>query len=273
MSKDMDFNESDIRNVAASLGVDAGDIMGKEPAPEPVQESEPEFIHEPSGKSFKSAEELYRYESGWKDSKYGEEIAKLRDRLEALTSEKRGEESNTPQPAQNDIDVMRQIWQDADEEVLNHEYAKFVYKGLKALDNGVTQQMHKIMERIAEIDGRFEEANVRSQAGIDAKIEHELLSKHPSLKALPIKDRVAVIAELAKAAGAGESQAPKPKRPIPQATPEDHVESSARNLPVSEDTQFDSFFSKYEKMDIDDQLSAFTKVAQKLSRSGILEQD
>lgn len=272
MSKDLDFSPTDIDNVAKSLGVGVDEItneqfLGKDNVPEPQQAEEPQqWVHEPTGKTFDSEQALLKYESGWKDSRYGEEIAKLREKLESLETT-RHEQPQQPQVA-SDVDIMKRIWEGMDEEVLQQEYAKFVFKGLKALDAGVTGQMQKVMQEIAGLKQQMEENVARNSAGVDVKLEQEILGKHPGLKALPFAERMAVIKEMAASKKPGESPQPKP-RATPKPNAADHVEGSVQSTPMTEDDQFDTFFGKYAKMDVDEQLSAFTKIAQGVARSGM----
>lgn len=271
MSKDLEFTQGDIGNVAKSLGVSVDEITDEEMTGEPAQSAEPvieeeaQWVHEPTGKTFDSEQALLKYESGWKDTRYGEEIAKLREKMEELQA---GRKEVAEQPVAQDIDIMKRIWEGMPDDVLEQEYAKFVFKGLKALDQGVTNQMQRVMQEIASLKQGMEEASARNSVGIDAAVEQEILGKHPGLKALPFKERMAVISEMAGAKKPGES--PKPKAPaVPRPTAADHVEGSVQSTPMTEGDQFESFFSKYAGMDVDDQLSAFTKIAQKVAKSGL----
>jgi hypothetical protein len=235
-------------DLAAALGEE----LPKEEAPEPTAEAlepeAPQFVHEPTGKQFDSEMELLRYESGWKDNKYGNELKEVKAKLEAY--EKLLEGAGNEPAQQQQVDPAKQ------EQILLERALQGTGVNLEEVDPGAYKTIFKMMEnmlgmydtgvaskRYQELQGTVEKITTRAQeaealnnAGVSIDQVQEVLEKYPQLKALPPTDRVAVIADLTKAQEAKQA-APETGNALRQALQPksaDHVEGSVGTQKVDE---------------------------------------
>lgn len=201
---------------------------------EQVEEEEaerPTWVHEPTGREFDNELDYLRYNSGWTADRLGTENKELRERLEKLESQRNGGQQNqggqqTPDRKQ----IMKQIWPDLDEETLNDPAMRTIYQGLERtaeiIQQSALQREESLKGEIAALKSQLEEQGVRSQYGVSPDIEQKILEKHPYLKSLGPKERLAVIADLHPAKKAPEQGSPKLADKIPQRKAVDHVEGS-----------------------------------------------
>ena len=230
----------------AELAAALGEELPEQPEPEPEAAPEPEpaaeapvWKHEPSGKEFESELDMLRYESGWKDNKYGNELKEVKAKIEAY--EKLMESAGEGPPKQIDPEAQEKA-------LLKHalqgtgvdidEVDAGAYKTiLKMIENTlglydstrVETRFKELQGTVEQITTRAQEAQALNQYGITADQVKDVLEKHPQLKALDRADRVAVIADLMKA-GEAKKAAPETANPLRQALKPDassHVEGSA----------------------------------------------
>jgi hypothetical protein len=226
--------------LAAALGEEVP--VEEAPAPEPAAEAPADeaWVHEPTGKSFDSEIELLRYESGWKDNKYGNELKETRAKLEAFEKLLDGAGA---EPAQAQVDPEKQ------EELLLKRVLDGTGVNLDEVDAGAYKTIFKMIEnalglydtsvvgkRFDELKGSVEKITTRAQeaeaynkAGIQTDAVMEVLEKRPYLKQLAPGDRAAVIADLVKAQEApkAEGESPNALRQALQPDKAGHVEGSA----------------------------------------------
>lgn len=211
----------------------ADEEVVEEPQEQKEVEEPQKWVHEPTGKEFDSELEYLKYNSGWTTDKLGTENKELRERLERLENSQNGQQAE-PQKY-DEKEVMKLIWEDLDEETLNDPAMKLFYKGLDRTA-GILQQQFD--EKLTALKGEYdqlraslEEDKVRAQFGVEPSIEQKILEKHPSLKQLPAKERMAVMKELVASKQEPERASRKLADKLPQQRAEDHVENSAQSVP------------------------------------------
>lgn len=246
---DRDFTTSDLAGeagnmseaeLAAALGEE---LPAEEPAPEPAAEApepeQPQWVHEPTGKSFESELDLLRYESGYKDNKYGSENKELRAKLEAFEKmiEGVGQQPEQPvDPKKQEEMIFKAVMEQAGVDLENVEPGayrqifKIVEAALGMYDQGV------VNKRFADLQGTVEKITTRAQqaealnaAGITLEQVKDVLEQRPYLKKLDIGEQTAVIADLVKREppkqGTGESPNAL-RQALQQPSAAGHVEGS-----------------------------------------------
>jgi len=194
------------------------------------ESAKPEWIHEPSGKEFETELDLLRYESGWKSNKMGELRAQV-EMIDKLAAQGKGESQNQPnqltqeQMERNLVNLALQgTGIKADEaDPAYATIARMTENLIGAYDGIMEKKLAALQTKLDNFEAQTNESNAIAGAGIDRKTIENILEKHPGLKAMPINDRVAVIAALAKGAGEQPTNALRDKlRPDPAS----HVEGS-----------------------------------------------
>ena len=201
------------------------------------------FVHEPTGKVFKSEIELLKYNNGYDVQRLGEANKELRESLAELRGRvEQAATSGNQQPP----NLKRQVWPKASDDVLNDPAADFILEGLEGAAGMILQQTRadnqKLTEQVEALQRQFEETTARSNSGIDSVAEQRVLEKHPGLKALPVADRMAMIKDLL-GASASKTGSGKLLEKI-SAHPADHVEGSSLSTPQNADAALADEFEK-----------------------------
>ncbi len=240
---------------------------------EKVEEEKPKFVHEPTGKEFDNEVEFLKYDAGWKNNEWGKRVSELEQKLEQIAkTPKKEEEAPAPKSKK---EIKKMLWPDRPDETLDDPFTDFLLEGLDSaltLNNQqLVGQISQLQETVAALQSRLEETSARTELGVDGSVEQKILEKHPYLKALSPRERVAVIADMAKAEGKAETPKPKSKQ-VPQQRAEDHVEGSALSAPAEEaDAGFESWLKNdFRKLGVNDQLSAFSTLVAKARKDGAI---
>lgn len=283
MADEKNVSDGDIAEaLAESLGIDAGysaddgkadeffslvresePVVPEEPKPEAAEtpvEGAPRFVHEPTGREFDNELDYLKYNSGWTADKLGTENKELRERLERLET---GSQQKQEAPVAGREEIMKQIWPDLDEETLKDPALRTIYQGLERtaeiMQSAALQREEALKGEIMSLRSQVEGDRVRAQFGVDNEVEQRILEKHPGLKAMPDKERLAVIAEMSRATRAAETSSPKLMDKIPQRKAEDHVEGSvSKSVPDSDNEG--ALEDKLFAMDDKDRLSVFGRM-------------
>jgi len=227
----------------------------RNPAPRPeTADVDDGFVHEPTGKRFKTELELLKYDSGYNNNRLGQELKALREQNEKLREEvvtTKQSPSYTPTPD----DIKRALWPSRNAKELSEDAAAdFVLEAVNNASNLLTQNVQQLLSardaEIQKLNARLEEMGARSEHRVDPSVERRFIEQYPSLAKLPASERVAMVAALAEK----QTEAERPntqklagKIPAPRAS--DHVETSATsNQPADDDFDDDAFAAKFDKL-------------------------
>ena len=215
------------------------------PETETPAPAEPEWRHGPTGKVFDSELELLRYESGAKSNEIGELRAAVEmvDKLAAQAPE----QGAGPPPSQEQMEknLLKLAFPNVPDEQLSDPAYKQIAKGMEnligAYDGIVEKRLAGMQSAMDAMQSATAERTAISDSGMDRQTIKDTLEKHPGLKALPIKDQVAVIRAIAEK-GAGDEPA-NPLRSALQPDAAGHVEGSVGS-PPPDSKDIDSAFFK-----------------------------
>ena len=240
-------------------------LAGEKPAPKPesgldvVTEpvAEQEWIHEPTGKAFKTEGERAIYESGAKSNELGELRARLKAFEEIATA--KGEQPQAPPPTltkeQQEQNLVKLAFPNHSAERLEDGGYMDVAKGMENLivrhNEILGREFTAIRERLDKFESTSTEQNALHASGLDMAKIQSTLEKHPYLKSLAPKERLAVIADLVTKPS-GEKPPANTLRDRLQPNAADHVEGSASNMPV--ETQEAALMKKAGEMSDEDLL-------------------
>ena len=215
----------------------AGKKPVKEPVAEPETEPEPvaeqEWIHEPTGKAFKTEGELAIHESGYKSNQIGELRAQLKAAEEIAVAKGEQPKAEPPTLTQEQMEknlltlALRDTGVKVDDADSSYGLvAKIAENLIGAYDGVVGEKFNEMKARLDAFESASTEQTALQASGLDMAKIQSTLEKHPYLKLLKPKERLAVIADLASK-GSGEKPPTNALRDALQPNVADHVEGSA----------------------------------------------